>query len=136
VHLEDDIWTRIRIDPKNLPLGGIEMIPGSCFTTIRMIDLRVEKAVAELTDTQDGNGGAVSQYTVKYPSLDRTLSIRFNRDFPHDILSWTETYPGGSGKDAKVLTTKARRTHAVMVDYWNKNSVKDLKLRKELGLKK
>jgi len=38
------------------------------------------------------------------------------------------------GKDAKVLTTKARRTHAVMVDYWNKNSVKDLKLRKELGL--
>ncbi len=134
VHLEDDIWTRIRIDPKTLPLGGIEMIPGSFFTTIRMIDLRAEKAVAELTDTQDGNGGAVSQYTVKYPSLDRTLSIRFNRDFPHDILSWTETYPSGSGKNAKVLTTKAKRTHAVMVDYWNKNSVKDLKLRKELGL--
>jgi hypothetical protein len=112
------------------------MIPGSFFTTIRMIDLRAEKAVAELTDTQDGNGGAVSQYTVKYPFLDRTLSIRFNRDFPHDILSWTEAYPSGSGKIAKILTTKARRTHAVMVDYWNKNSVKDLKLRKELGLTK
>lgn len=40
------------------------------------------------------------------------------------------------GKDAKGLTTKARRTHAVMVDYWNKKSVKDLKLRKELGLAK
>ena len=134
VHLEDDIWTRIRIDPKNLPLGGIEMIPGSFFTTLRMIDLRAEKAVAELTNTQEGDGGGVSQYTVTYPSLQRTLSIRFNRNFPHDILSWTETYPSGSGKDAKVLTTKARRTHAVMVDYWNKNSVKDLKLRKELGL--
>ena len=57
MHLEDDIWTRIRIDPKNLPLGGIEMIPGSFFTTIRMIDLRAEKAVAELTNTQDGDGG-------------------------------------------------------------------------------
>ena len=112
------------------------MIPGSFFTTIRMIDLRAEKAVAELTNTQEDNEGDISQYTVKYPALGRTLSIRFNRDFPHDILSWSETYPSGSGKNAKVLTTKARRTHAVMVDYWNKNSVKDLKLRKELGLKK
>jgi hypothetical protein len=134
VHLEDDIWTRIRIDPKTLPLGGIEMIPGSFFTTLRMIDLKAEKAIAELTNTQDGERGDVSQYTVGYPSLGRTLSIRFNRNFPHDILSWSETYPSGSGEGAKVLTTKARRTHAVMVDYWNKNSVKDLKLRKELGL--
>ena len=136
VHLEDDIWTRIRIDPKTLPLGGIEMIPGSFFTTLRMIDLKAEKAIAELTNTQDGERGDVSQYTVGYPSLGRTLSIRFNRNFPHDILSWSETYPSGSGEGAKVLTTKARRTHAVMVDYWNKNSVKDLKLRKELGLTK
>jgi len=134
VHLEDDIWTRIRIDPKTLPLGGIEMIPGSFFTTIRMIDLRSEKAVAELTNTQAGDGGGVSQYTVTYPSLNRTLSIRFNRNFPHDILSWTEAYPSGSGEEAKILTTKALRTHAIMVDYWNKKSVKDLKLRKELGL--
>jgi hypothetical protein len=133
VYLEDEIWTRIRIDPRTLPLGGIEMIPGSFFTTLRMIDLRVEKAVAELTNKQERNL-SISQYTVTYPSLERTLSIRFNQNFPHDILSWSETYPNGSGKDAKVLTTKARRTHAVMVDYWNKNSVKDLKLRKELGL--
>ena len=59
----------------------------------------------------------------------------FNQNFPYDILSWSETYPSGSGKNAKVLTTEARRTHAVMVDYWNKNSVKDLKLRKELEKK-
>jgi len=133
-HLEDEIWTRIRIDPKTLPLGGIEMIPGSFFTTLRMIDSGVEMAFAELTDTQEGDMGTVSQYTVRYPSLGRTLSIRFNRNFPHDILSWSDSYPSGSGKDAKVLTTKARRTHAVMTDYWNKNSVKDLNLRKELGL--
>jgi hypothetical protein len=34
------------------------------------------------------------------------------------------------------MTTKARRTHAVMIDYWSKNSVKDLELREELGLAK
>jgi hypothetical protein len=89
-----------------------------------------------LTNTREGDRGDVSQYTVTYPSLQRTLSICFNQHFPYDILSWSETYPSGSGKNAKVLTTNARRTHAVMMDYWNKNSVKDLELRKELGLTK
>ena len=134
VHLEDEIWTRIRIAPETLPIGDVKMIPGSFFTTLRMIDIGEEKAVAELINKKEGERGDVSQYTVTYPSLRRTLSIRFNRYFPHDILSWSETYPSGSGKNAEVLTTKAHRTHAVMMDYWNKNSVKDIELRKELGL--
>ncbi|GAX60310.1 ABC-type sugar transport system, permease components [Candidatus Scalindua japonica] len=112
------------------------MIPGSFYTTLRMIDIGEEGAVAELINIRDGDRGGVSQYTVTYPSLQRTLSIRFNNNFPYDILSWSDTYTSGSGKNAKVLTTKARRTHAVMTDYWNKNSVKDLELRKELGLAK
>ena len=134
VHLEDEIWTRIRIAPETLPIGDVKMIPGSFFTTLRMIDIGEEKAVAELINKKEGERGNVSLYTVTYPSLRRTLSIRFNRYFPHDILSWSETYPSGSGKNAEVLTTKAHRTHAVMTDYWNKNGVKDLELRKELGL--
>ena len=134
VHLEDEIWTHIRIAPETLPLGEIKMVPGSFFTTLRMIEIGEEKAVAELTNTQEGDGGDISQYTVTYPSLERTLSIRFNKNFPYDILSWSETYPSGSGEDAIVLTTKAKRTHSVMTDYWNKNSVKNLELREELGL--
>jgi len=134
VHLEDEIWTCIRIAPETLPIGDVKMIPGSFFTTLRMIDIGEEKAVAELINKKEGERGNVSLYTVTYPSLRRTLSIRFNRYFPHDILSWSETYPSGSGKNAEVLTTKAHRTHAVMTDYWNKNGVKDLELRKELGL--
>ncbi len=134
VHLEDEIWTRIRIAPETLPLGEIKMVPGSFFTTLRMIDIGKEKAVAELTNTQEGDGGDISQYTVTYPSLERTLSIRFNKNFPYDILSWSETYPSGLGEDAIVLTTKAKRTHSAMTDYWNKNSVKNLDLREGLGL--
>ena len=134
VHLEDEIWTRIRIAPETLPLGEIKMIPGSFFTTLRMIEPGAEDAFAELTNMREGDRGGISWYTVTYPSLQKTLTISFNRNFPYDILSWSETYPSGSGKSAKVLTTKARRTHAVMTDYWNKNSVKDLELRKELGL--
>ncbi len=136
VHLEDEIWTRIRIAPETLPIGDVKMIPGSFFTTLRMVEPGAENAFAKLTNTQEVDMGDVSLYTVTYPSLQRTLSIRFNRNFPYDILSWSESYPSGSGKDAKVLTTKAHRTHTVMTDYWNKNSVKDLELRKELGLPK
>jgi hypothetical protein len=135
-YLEDEIWTRIRIAPETLPSGEVKMVPGSFFTTLRMIDIGEEKAVAELINTQDGDRGDVSQYTVTYPSLQRTLSIRFNKFFPHDILSWSETYPSGQGDNTKVLTTKARRTHAVMNDYWNKNKVTDIKLREKLGLTK
>jgi len=134
-HLEDEIWTRIRIDPGTLPRGEIKMIPGSFFTTLHMIDIDAETAIAELAHTQDGER-EISQYTVTYPSLGRTLSIFFNRNFPFDILSWSETGVSGSGEDAEVLTTTARRTHAVMVDYWNKNNIKDLELRSELGLAK
>ncbi|MCP4251820.1 MAG: hypothetical protein GY775_00170 [Candidatus Scalindua sp.] len=132
VHLEDGIWTRIRIAPETLPSGKIKIIPGSFFTTLRMIEPEAEDAFAELTHTREGDRG-ISQYTVTYPSLQRTLSISFNQNFPYDILSWRETYPNGS-KDAKILTTNARRTHAVMTDYWNKHSVKDIELRRELDL--
>lgn len=138
VYLEDEIWTRIRIDPDTLPLGEIEMIPGSFYTTLLMIKIGSEKAVAELTKKgKDGSGG-VSCYTVTYPSLNRTLSIRFNENFPYDILSWSESYLSGARARGKteVLTTKARRTHALMIDYWNKNRVSDSKLREKLGLAK
>ena len=97
MYLEDAIWTRIRIAPDTLPLGEIEMIPGSFYTTLRMVNLGVEKVTAKLTNTEDGDRGLVSQYTVTYPSLNRTLSIRFNKNFPYDILSWSESYPSGQG---------------------------------------
>ena len=136
VYLEDEIWTRIRIDPETLPLGEIKMISGSFFTTLRKIEPGVEDAFAKLINMQEVDMGDVSLYTVTYPSLQRTISISFNRNFPYDILSWSETYPSGFGENAKVLTTNARRTHAVMTDYWNKHSLENLNLREELGLSK
>ncbi|MCP4267688.1 MAG: septum formation inhibitor Maf [Candidatus Brocadiaceae bacterium] len=136
VCLEDEIWTRIRIAPGTLPLGEIEMIPGSFYTTLRMVRIGREKAIAKLTNFEDGDRGLVFQYTVTYPSLNRTLSIRFNKNFPYDILSWSESYQSGTGGNMKMLTTKAHRTHAVMIDYWNKNKPTDIELREMLGLPK
>ncbi len=136
VYLEDEVWTRIRIAPDTLPLGEIEMIPGSFYTTLRMVKIGAEKAFAELINAQEDDKGPASKYTVTYPSLNRTLSISFNQKFPYDIQSWSESYPIGTEDNAKMLTTKAHRIHAVMIDYWNKNKLTDIKYREMLGLTK
>jgi hypothetical protein len=60
VHLEDEIWTRIRIAPETLPLGEIKMIPGSFFATLRMIEPRAEDAFAELTNMREKGGGDIT----------------------------------------------------------------------------
>ncbi len=64
VHLEDEIWTRIRTAPETLPLGEIKMIPGSFFATLRMIEPGAENAFAKLTNTTEMDRDGVSQYTV------------------------------------------------------------------------
>ena len=70
---------------------------------------------------------------VYYPDLNRTLTIWFKRDFPHEIESWEEVELG-IGKTNEELVTKAVRNKRLMLDYWTKNSVVDLELREQLGL--
>jgi len=73
-------------------------------------------------------------YTINYPDLNREISISYNTAFPYEILGWEETYQSGWGKSAKQLTTKATQLKSLKTDYWNKHSVVDEKLRKEVGL--
>ncbi|MCP5003017.1 MAG: hypothetical protein GY941_03570, partial [Planctomycetes bacterium] len=67
VFMEDEIWTRIRLAPDTLPVGEVEMVPGSFYTTLRMINIGTEKAFAALTHMQEKDGGTVSTYTITYP---------------------------------------------------------------------
>ena len=50
------------------------------------------------------------------------------------VLKWNETYRGLAGMEAKVLTTRATRTHTIMDAYWRHNGNQDRKLLKKLGL--
>ncbi|PTX62200.1 hypothetical protein C8N46_103299 [Kordia periserrulae] len=123
--LEDELWTKLRIDPSQLPTGTHQIIPS--FELIRMRHIPAKAYSANTTlETAD----ETSSYTISYPDLNRTLEIQFRTNFPHDILGWTETTGNSSGK----LTTKAKRIHQLKTAYWSKNSVKDSILRKELGL--
>ena len=128
--LEDELWTKLRVDPKSLPTGTQQIIPA--FETIRMRHIPMKAYNAEVTLSNSDN--TTSTYTISYPELNRTLTIHFNTTFPYDILGWKETTQSGYGANAKTLTTTATKIKQLKSAYWSKNSVKDSILRKELGL--
>ncbi len=120
--LENEIWNQLRINPKSLPTGNIPIIPSFEFTRLKHIDIKAYDAEAVLSE---------SSYTINYKNLDRTLVINFNAIFPHDILSWEETFTSGG----KTLTTKATKLKTIKSPYWQKNSNQYEVLRDTLQLK-
>jgi hypothetical protein len=127
--LEDELWTKLRIDPAQLPTGTQQIVPAFEVLRMRHIPLKTYETVATLTTSRE-----ISTYTLDYTKLNRKLSINFNASFPYDILGWTETSTSGYGSNAKTLTTKASKIKQLRTAYWSQNSVKDSIFRKELGL--
>ncbi|WP_420322371.1 septum formation inhibitor Maf [Flagellimonas sp.] len=127
--LENEIWTKIRIDPSDLPTGNIKMIPSLEYLRLRHKEIKAQNAVANLS-TKDG----ISSYTISYPELDRSLAINFTSDFPYTIESWTEDFKSGFGPKAKQLTTRATKLKSIKTAYWGQNGNEDVVLRDSLDL--
>jgi len=127
---EDGLWNRIRIDPTTLPTGSVRLIPGTMFQRLS----HQAWTEREATATLDAADGDLMRYTLEYPDLGRTLTIRFTAAFPYEIESWEERYRSGFGPGAKPLTTRAVRNKRIQLDYWNRNSVADEAIRADLGL--
>lgn len=123
--LEDEIWTRIRLAPEQLPIGEIQIIPGAQFQRLAHALPKVQTARAELA-----TGDTTQVYTLAYTSIDRKLAITFAKAYPHAILGWEESHR----RRGRWLTTTARQTHAIRLDYWNKNKPEDTAYRAQLGL--
>ena len=123
--LENELWTQLKIDPKKLPTGNLQIIPSLEYIRLGHIDLKAYEASAILTDTT---------YTISYPDLNRTLIINFNSEFPYVISGWEETFKSGFGSNAKLLTTKATKLVTIKSPYWKKTHNKDEVLRKTLQL--
>ena len=129
---EDELWATIRLNPDDLPTGEITMIPGSLYQRFEHTAWRTVKATAILMP--DVKQPDLMIYNlVYYPDLNRTLTIRFKRDFPHEIESWEEVEFASDGKTEELVTT-AVLNKRLMLDYWTKNSLVDVKLRGKLGL--
>tara|TARA_R110000868_G_scaffold210518_1_gene460567 strand:- start:679 stop:1614 length:936 start_codon:yes stop_codon:yes gene_type:complete len=123
--LENELWTQLRINPQSLPTGNLEIIPSFEFTRLSHIALKPYKASATLNN---------NTYSISYPELNRSLSIKFNPNFPFDILEWEEIFKSGFGTNAKVLATKATKLNTIKSAYWQKNGNKDGILRETLQL--
>ncbi|MEM0965743.1 MAG: septum formation inhibitor Maf [Verrucomicrobiota bacterium] len=118
---EDELWTRLRLDPQSLPTGEFSLFPETFFQRLAHLQPVLVEASAEL-DFSD----ATASYTINTPSLARTISISFESDFPHRILGWEETVNGQ-------LFSKGTATHSEMLYYWENNAIKDEPLRQKLG---
>lgn len=123
--LEDEIWTRIRLSPEALPIGEVEMIPGTQYQRLAHVLPQEQTATTELVTE-----GKTQTYRVVYSTIPRKLSITFEKDFPHAILSWEESIQ----RRGKWMTTTAKKTHEMMLDYWSKNAAADSTYRAQLGL--
>lgn len=128
-YLEDEIWTLIRINPDELPLGALDLIPSMEFLRLKHKEFKAYKATATLTKK-----GGTSIYRIDYPQLNRSLSVAFASAFPYSIESWEETMVSGFGTSAQTLTTRAVKKRQIMSAYWQKNSNDDVHLRDSLGI--
>ncbi|WP_246020010.1 septum formation inhibitor Maf [Muriicola soli] len=128
-NLENEIWSRLRINPEALPKGEINMIPSLEYLRLVHQPIQAYKAVAKIEKNDER-----SVYTLTYPELQRELKITFNSSFPHEIQAWTDTYPSGFGPSPKILTTKATKIESLKTPYWRRNGNEDVSLRDSLGI--
>lgn len=129
VTLENELWNKIRIDPKGLPVGNFKILPSMEYIRLSHKELRPYEANANLTDN-----GEESTYTLVYPELQRTLKINFSANFPYTVEGWTETFISGFGQKETTMTSSAKKIKTIISPYWQKNGNEHVSLRDSLGL--
>ncbi|MBO0323415.1 septum formation inhibitor Maf [Muricauda sp. CAU 1633] len=127
--LENEIWTKIRIHPEDLPTGNLNVIPSLEYLRLAHKELKAYEATASVSSE---NG--ITTYTLSYPKLERILRVNFTSNFPYAIESWTEESKSGFGANAKTLTTKAIKMKSIKTAYWGQHDNDDLILRDSLRL--
>ena len=127
--LENELWNKIRVNPEGLPMGEITIIPSLEFIQMTHKELKTYNATTTLTKSDK-----LSTYSIVYPELQRTLTIKFETAFPHTIDSWTDIAKSGSGDRARTTTSSATKMKTIKSPYWRKNHNSDLYLRDSLGL--
>ena len=125
VLLEDELLNRIRINPKSIPTGNIELIPGLFYSRLAHEDLKPRMARIRMEK------GEAMNLIIEYTHFERTLIIRFEEKFPHKILSWTERNGSNSGGNSE---TRAVLKKSVQSAYWTQHDNDDLGLRDTLQL--
>ncbi len=127
--LENELWNKIRINPKLLPTGTFDLIPAMEYIRLSHKEFKAFKVKATLKKSND-----MYTYEVNYQELERILKINFTSTFPYSIESWSEHFRSGFGTKAKMMTSSATKIKTLKTPYWQKNSNQYLPLRDTLGL--
>ncbi len=112
--LEDELWTRIRLSPFSLPTGTVDLLPSALHARLRHKQIEVQKA-----DIQIDKRVGESLLSLAYQTMSRTLTIRFETDFPHKILGWEER---NAGKLASRGTLVSSRKSAYWAEHGNEHA--------------
>ena len=87
--LEDELWTRLRIDPASIPTGDVELVPALFFSRLKHEKFRVEAATISMQTV--GNERVMK---LEYKKLSRSLTIRCEAVSPYKIIGWEEMVGG------------------------------------------
>lgn len=130
VLLEDEIMTRIRVNPASLPTGNLQAVPSSEYVRLRHKPMEAQAATATMNLITDETFGEdeLAVYRLAFKESGRELAVYFESQWPYKIAGWREK------ASADGLTTTAVATNRIMSPYWGKNSNDDTSLRGELGL--
>jgi hypothetical protein len=132
--LEDELWTRLRLDPGSIPTGEVQMLPSTMYIRLLHQPFAPQRALISRGDTTLA-GDEAAYLRVYYPDHERELIIYYEASFPHAIMGWDEAYdaPARTGTSGALKTT-ARRSGTLKSPYWQQHLNRHRNLRRELGL--
>ena len=132
--LEDELYTVLRMNPELLPKGDFQIIPALNFMPFQHLSNRTYKANAGIRTYKENvfQGEKLNEYRVRFPELKRELRIIFENKAPYKVVGWLDSFP--SAFDGKIRTTKATLKNQKILAYWGQSGLRDINLRRELGL--
>jgi len=131
--LEDELFTRLRINPKSIPTGKVKLIPSSIASRLLHMPVQPEDAEISFSTAGDEFEGKVNQLNVQFLRSGRKLVVYHQADFPFQIMGWDESQPGRR-PGVEPMTSKARLKKSIRLDYWSRNRNGDRAFRDDLGL--
>ncbi len=132
--LEDELWTRLRLDPGGIPTGEVALLPSTMYLRLLHRPFAAVKGLISKGDTTVDDEGC-AYLRVSYPAGGRELLIYHEAAFPYAIVGWDEIYeaPAWAGNPEE-LKTIARRSGTLKSPYWQQHLNRHRRLRSELGL--
>jgi hypothetical protein len=121
---EDGLWQTIRINPTQLPLGKVNLIPSLVYLRLAHQPMKSVEANISLGKS-NFNQKAVNQYVITYPN--RVLKIYFDEKFPFTIEGWEETYKEWNNE----MTTRGTLKKVLLSDYWSHHNHADDAMRED-----